>query len=182
MSISYPVVVWGKVQRVKTAPLRSSKRSSVHLLILLVLTQVPVGELVRAADPGGQLGQSRFTLVLDGAAVRDNNTGLVWEQVPDRIFDGWRASIERCKTKLVGGQKGWRAPTIDELKSVVDRTQKDPALPKGHPFSDVTSHVYWAATPSPTDDIVAWQVSFFTGVAGTDHKSLGRRVWCVLEK
>ena len=169
-----------EVQGVMATNLRSSKRSPVRLLILLLLTQLSVGEPASAGHPGEGVGKSRFTLVLDGAAVRDSKTGLVWEQSPDRIFDGWSASLERCKAKLVGGQKGWGAPTIDELKSLIDSTQKDPALPEGHPFSNITSHVYWSATPSPSDDIVAWQVSFYTGSTGTDQKSLGRRVWCVL--
>ena len=151
----------------------------VQLLVMLVLTLFAGSEWVRATERGDALGQSRFTLVLDGAGVQDNQTGLVWEQSPDRIFDRWSASIERCKTKQVGGQAGWRAPRIDELKSLVDLTQKDPALPQGHPFSNIQSAIYWSATPSPTYDIVAWQVSFFTGQTVTDDKSLLRRMWCV---
>ena len=161
------------------ALLQISQRWPVQLLVLLVLTQIPGSEGVSAAEPGKGLGQSRFTFVLDGAGVRDNQTGLVWEQSPDRIFERWSASIERCKTKRVGGQTGWRAPTIDELKSLADLTQKDPALPQGHPFSNIKSAIYWSATPSPTYDVVAWQVSFFTGTIVTDDKSLLRRVWCV---
>ena len=161
------------------ALLQLSQRWPVQLLVFLVLTQSPGDEWLSAAEPGEELAQSRFTLVLDGAGVRDNQTGLVWEQSPDRIFDRWSASIERCQTKQVGGQTGWRAPTIDELKSLVDLTQKDPAFPQDHPFSNIQSAIYWSATPSPTYDIVAWQVSFFTGQVVTDDKSLLRRMWCV---
>lgn len=121
----------------------------------------------------------RFTLVLDGAGVKDNQTGLVWEQAPDLEHDVWSRSVERCKTKAVGGQSGWRAPTIQEMKSLVDPAQKDPALPPGHPFSNIKSAIYWTATPHPTDDIVAWQVSFFSGEPVTDQKSGTRRMWCV---
>lgn len=124
-------------------------------------------------------GPSRFTLEFGGAAVRDNQTGLVWEQEPDRIHDVWGASVTRCSTKVVGGQKGWRAPSIDELKTLVDASQHDPALPAGHPFSNIKSEIYWTATPDPKDEIVAWQVSFFSGEPVTDQKSGTRRVWCV---
>jgi hypothetical protein len=122
----------------------------------------------------------RFTPVLGGEAVKDNQTGLIWEQAPDSEHDVWSRSIARCATKTVGGQKGWRAPTVEELKSLVDPVERDPALPKGHPFSNIKSAIYWTATPSPTDDIVAWQVSFFTGEAVTDQKSGTRRLWCAL--
>ncbi|MEW6544680.1 MAG: DUF1566 domain-containing protein [Nitrospirota bacterium] len=122
----------------------------------------------------------RFALVLDGAGVKDAQTGLIWERAPDLEHDVWSRSVERCAAKTVGGKTGWRAPTVDELKSLIDPEQKDPALPKNHPFSNIKSAIYWTATPSPTDDIVAWQVSFFSGEAVTDQKSGTRRVWCVL--
>jgi hypothetical protein len=117
---------------------------------------------------------------LEGAGVKDNQTGLIWEQEPDRIHDVWSASVARCPTKEVGGQKGWRAPSVDELKTLIDPSQHDPALPPGHPFSNIKSEIYWTATPDPKDEIVAWQVSFFSGEPVTDQKSGTRRMWCVL--
>ncbi len=131
--------------------------------------------VVAAADP-----PARFTLVLEGAGVKDNQTGFIWEQEPDRIHDVWGASVARCATKTVGGQTGWRAPSVDELKTLIDPSQHDPALPAGHPFSNIKSEIYWTATPHPTDDIVAWQISFFSGEPVTDQKSGTRRMWCVL--
>jgi len=131
--------------------------------------------VVAAAD-----SPARFTLVLEGAGVKDNQTGHIWEQEPDRIHDVWSASVARCTTKTVGGKSGWRAPSVDELKTLIDTSQHDPALPAGHPFSNIKSEIYWTATPDPKDDIVAWQISFFSGEPVTDQKSGTRRMWCVL--
>lgn len=133
--------------------------------------------------PGGvaaEEGSGRFTLVLDGEAVKDAATGLVWEREPDYIFEVWERSLARCATKTVGGRQGWRAPSIDEIKTLVDPEQQDPSLPAGHPFRNIKSGIYWTATTHPTDDIVAWQQSFFSGQAVTDQKSGTRRLWCVL--
>ena len=130
------------------------------------------------AEPSG----IRFTLVLGGVAVKDNQTGLIWEQEPDREHDVWSRSVARCAAKEVGGQKGWRAPSVDELKTLIDTSQHDPALPAGHPFSNIKSEIYWTATPDPKDDIVAWQVSFFSGEPVTDQKSGTRRLWCLLDQ
>ncbi len=123
---------------------------------------------------------SRFVLILDGEAVKDAVSGLVWEREPDYVFDVWDRSIARCATKTVGGKQGWRAPSIDEIKTLVDLDQQDPSLPAGHPFRNIKSGIYWTATPHPKDDIVAWQQSFFSGQAVTDQKSGTRRLWCVL--
>jgi len=141
-------------------------------LLAILVSVLWLSAPVSAAD--------RFTVIMSGEAVKDEKTGLIWEQSPDWEHDVWSRSVKRCAGKTVGGQLGWRAPTIEELKTLIDSTQKDPALPLGHPFSNIRSAIYWTATPSPSDDIVAWQVSFFSGEAVTDQKSGTRRMWCVL--
>jgi len=50
----------------------------------------------------------------------------------------------------------------------------------GRPFPKVKSERYWTASPDQNDEIVAWQVSFFSGELVTDQKSGTRRVWCVV--
>ena len=124
----------------------------------------------------------RFSLVMNGAAVKDNQTVLIWEQEPDREHDVWSRSNERCATKEIDGRKGWRGPSVEELKTLIDPAQRDPALPPGHPFSNIKSEIYWTSTPDAKDDIVAWQVSFFSGEPVTDQKSGTRRMWCVLSE
>lgn len=151
-------------------------RQVVRAYLVVVVMVALTGQAV-AADPSTP---SRFDLVLNGAGVKDNSTGLIWEQEPDREHDVWGASVARCATKEVGGQKGWRAPSVDELKTLIDASQHDPALPAGHPFTNIKSEIYWTATPHPTDDMVAWQISFFSGEPVTDQKSGTRRLWCVL--
>jgi len=146
----------------------------------LVALAVVMGDQAPTAWAETPPSSERFTLAMGGEAVKDNTTGLIWEQSPDLIHDVWSASVARCPTKTVGGQKGWRAPSVKELKSLVDPSQKDPALPQGHPFSNIKSAIYWSTTPSTSDDITAWQMSFFSGEAITDQKSGTRRVWCVL--
>jgi hypothetical protein len=124
----------------------------------------------------------RFTVTMNGEAVKDNKTGLVWEQAPDRDFNVWGASVARCATKTVGNQKTWRAPTKDELATLIDPERNDPSLPEGHPFSNIRSDIFWSSTPHASDDILAYYVSFFTGKVISDQKSQTRRMWCVLGK
>lgn len=149
--------------------------------IVLTLAALATGLGVNLIGNGKlEAAEERFALVMDGAGVKDNRTGLIWEQTPDSLHDVWTKSIERCTEKNVGGQKGWRAPTVEELKTLIDHDRKNPSLPLDHPFSNIKSAIYWTGTPSPTDEIVAWQVSFFSGEVFTDQKSGNRRMWCVL--
>lgn len=157
-----------------------NKRVRVH--IASVLAGAGCAVVLLSHGSLAEHSAARFTLVLEGAAVKDAATGLIWEQEPDREHDVWSRSVERCATKEVGGRKTWRAPSVDELKTLIDPSQHDPALPPGHPFSNVKSEIYWTSTPDPKDDIVAWQVSFFSGEPVTDQKSGTRRMWCVLDE
>jgi hypothetical protein len=158
------------------SPLKhTQKRDGAQLgAVIGLILLIDVSWAVAAGD--------RFTLTLNGEAVKDSKTGLVWEQAPDKEFDVWSASVARCATKEVGGQKGWRAPTKDELATLLDPERNDPSLPEGHPFSNIRSDIFWSSTPHPSDDILAYYVSFFTGKVISDQKSQTRRMWCVLGK
>src|SRR5688572_23848938 len=65
---------------------------------------------------------SRFVTLssFGNAAVRDNETGLVWEQSPDPTPVLWTDALLICASKSVGTRKGWRVPSIPELSSVID--------------------------------------------------------------
>jgi hypothetical protein len=136
---------------------------------------------------------SRFVVLTDfgGAAVRDNETGLVWEKAPDPGFHTWGLTAETfgrssapfyCADKRVGGRSGWRLPSIAELASLSDPSVlfPGPTLPPGHPFSNVqTDAPYWSATRVAIDPIRAYVVNFdggdvnLAGLASTLH------AWCV---
>ena len=85
-----------------------------------------------------------------------------------------------CEELITSGRVEIDRKVVTELGTRVDPEQQDPSLPQGHPFRNIRSGIYWTATPHPTDDIVAWQQSFFSGQAVTDQKSGTRRLWCVL--
>ena len=139
---------------------------------------------------------SRFQVLHSFAeqAVLDRETGLVWERTPDENRFSWgNASIggalDTCFNRTIGGRKGWRLPTVEELASLVDTTQEDPALPAGHPFmgpiftSDIDPHLpnfYWTATTEVTHNTQAYYVEIgHDGSVGTISKDFNLRRWCV---
>jgi hypothetical protein len=115
-------------------------------------------------------------------AVRDNNTGLVWERSPVALSFTWRGRAN-CINKKVGGQSGWRLPAIAELASLIDPSVPltSPALPPGHPFLNVQAAGYWSASSSADNMALAWGLAFAEGggVFTADKQITEHYIWCV---
>jgi hypothetical protein len=124
----------------------------------------------------------RFELVMNDEAVLDHETGLVWAK--DANLAGaqmtWVAAINYCiNDLLIGGRLGWRLPSIEELSSLVDKTQSNPALPSGHLFTNVQSGHYWSATTYAGSTTGAWDVTFGSGDVDGSYKTSSVYAWCV---
>jgi hypothetical protein len=130
----------------------------------------------------------RFELVLNDEAVLDKETGLVWTRDAN-LTDAkpWYDAIKYCIAEYpdwglnIGGRLGWRLPTIEELQSLVDRSQSNPALPVGHPFINVsTTKSYWSSTTDVIQPTAAHTVYFPDGTSiGAPKTSFNPEVWCV---
>ena len=125
---------------------------------------------------------SRFTSLsaFGDAAVRDNETGLVWEKTLDTTELSWTEARAACANKDVGNRKGWRLPSMPELASLVEPSiSPGPTLPIGHPFTNVQSDVYWSATTNTVDPKSAWLVFFDSGKVISAFKTITFPAWCV---
>ena len=155
---------------------------------------VRAGDLEPSAPPGSTMktldevpptwsqklpASERFVLVLDGAGVLDKETGLVWERSPDTAQRKWYDACIHCYQREVGGRKGWRLPTVEELASLVDTTNTNPVLPTGHPFSNVQSFLYWSSTTGANVTDYAWHVGLGSGFVDGNPKVYDLYVWCV---
>jgi Protein of unknown function (DUF1566) len=125
---------------------------------------------------------SRFTLLTDfgGAAVRDNETGLVWEQSPETKTMNWSGARFHCTSRRIGGRMGWRLPSVHELASLVDPSvSPGPTLPAGHPFTNVQPAHYWSASSLAGKPSHAWNVGFIMGMVHDIKTTDSHNVWCV---
>jgi hypothetical protein len=129
---------------------------------------------------------ARFTVLADfgNAAVRDNNTGLVWEQSPSTMAM-WTDARTQCLEKSVGGTRGWRLPSVVELASLIDPSLIIPSsgVPPIVPgvFTGVQSATYWSATanadlPGSTSRLL---LNFDDGTVSPTTKSSNANFWCV---
>jgi uncharacterized protein DUF1566 len=122
---------------------------------------------------------SRFTVLANfgGAAVRDNNTGLVWEQTADGTTRTWTEATAYCVNKAVGGTVGWRLPSVVELNSVRDPSLTGVYVPAI--FSGVQNKGLWSGTTVAGNSIDAWLVDFSGGVVVIFTKGTSAWAWCV---
>jgi Protein of unknown function (DUF1566) len=132
---------------------------------------------------------TRFIVLsnFNDAAVLDRETGLVWEKTLEVTTLSWSEAQNACISKNVGGRGGWKLPSIQELRSLMDPTVPfpGPALPAGHPFigvqsSDSEPTPYWTSTTWGHDVSAAWFVDLDDGSAGIlDKPQKAAYYWCV---
>jgi len=109
----------------------------------------------------------RFAVCDDvyGDMVLDKETGLIWSRDANPFANPtqWIMAKIKCHSNFArGNRRGWRLPTVEELSSLIG--PGDPALPQGHPFTNVQSGYYWSSTNYKTSALDhAWAVLMTTG-------------------
>jgi hypothetical protein len=127
----------------------------------------------------------RFTDNSDGT-VTDNLTGLMWAK--DANIFGYRSwsnalsdannlslGLEGCSTNYTD----WRLPNSNELQTLIDKSNFNPALPSGHPFLNVQTSFYWSSTTYAYYTSYAWSVYMYYGDVGIYIKTNYNYVWPV---
>ena len=114
---------------------------------------------------------NRFTDNQDGT-IFDSHTNLLWLKDANHFKTSmlWKEAVDACKTLEISGG-GWRLPEVKELLSLVDYSRYNPALPQGHPFSNVQSSYYWSATTDAYNIYYAWVVYMYNGSVDYGYKA-----------
>ena len=127
---------------------------------------------------------ARFVVLsnMNNDAVLDRETGLVWEKNVSNA-DIVAAQVgTTCAQRTTGDRKGWRPPTLPELHSLVQPSRSNPALPDGHPFTNIQLGfaAYWTTTPDQSTPGFVFGVTFAEGGTSSLNASIGdARLWCV---
>jgi len=127
-------------------------------------------------DGADSCHSSRFLCVFtDDAAVLDRETGLVWQRTANPAAVPWLTAITTCATAATGGRLGWRVPTEEELRTVM-QIALDPAAP----FTVNAFGGYW--TGRTVDGSTTDAFSILAQGAGNrtvSPKTASLRYWCV---
>ncbi len=156
------------------------------LAVLLVVCLLPWsmaearGQRCKEHKPETTPG-SDFVIHKDGTATH-KKTGLMWK----RCVEGMQIKAGRCRGDLqkvfwsdvfkqyqgvkFAAYSDWRAPTIDELKTIVEKRCKSPALNLSI-FPDAPNLQAWSASGVEGQDGKAWQMYTASGVALKANKA-----------
>jgi hypothetical protein len=127
----------------------------------------------------------------NNVALLDRETGLVWQRSPDPVVQKatWADALAGChflgsvgfpNSPPTGNRLGWRLPSVEELASLVDPTQTNPALPPGHPFQNIQNVLaYWTASTEETNAAGAYAIPFSDGGMEPVLKTDNLFYWCV---
>jgi len=127
------------------------------------------GDLERGVD----WPSPRFTTDPGNETVTDNLTGLMWTKnanLPGGTT-GWQQALDYANSLTLAGYSDWRLPNRKELHSLTDFSRYNPALPAGHPFTNVQAGYYWSSTTYASDPDYAWRVYMWYGYVYFDYKS-----------
>lgn len=149
-------------------------------------------------EKGVGMATGRFVDNNNGT-VTDNLTGLIWLKegqcvafsagdATGRNSRLWAAAVASANQLASGycgltdGSKAgdWRLPNVNELFSLIDRGQLNPALPTGSPLAASTAAGgYWSSTIYAGDSGSAWLVNCYDGYVFYISKSVDYYVRCV---
>jgi hypothetical protein len=95
--------------------------------------------------------------------ITDTGSRLVWEKTKGTSTYTWAQAKAYCENLTLGGNSDWRLPTRNELQSIVEYTQYNPAINKAF-FPDTISTEFWSSTKVTWDyEDYNWYVGFNDG-------------------
>ncbi len=131
---------------------------------------------------GAPWPEPRFAVT--GESVLDRLTSLTWshDANPAEFPMTWNealAFIEGLNRENRFGCNDWRLPNRRELRSLIGYQTRKPALPEGHPFSNLFESWYWSATTAAISPGHAWYVHLAGGRMFYGNKEESFLVWPV---
>ncbi len=135
---------------------------------------------VHDLKPAPDMGCTRYTFADGTDAVRDSETGLVWQRVQSSGMQTWADAGTACATLTIGGDK-WRLPKVSELITVLDPAASTPSgLDPDYFSTNEPGDYYWTATAQAIGaGSGAWNVDTSTGETAPGLNSQQFYVRCV---
>ena len=116
-----------------------------------------------AFQSGKVLPEKRFYDHKNGT-VTDSLSGLMWTKNANLLHGrgNWSEAkkfIMRLNAEKYCGYKDWRLPKVEDFRTLIDYSRKNPVLPDQHPFLHPVSGIYWSSEPNVRNPDYAWCVN-----------------------
>jgi hypothetical protein len=129
---------------------------------------------------GLSLLQAEITRDAATGIVSDSVTHLEWQDDAVGSTMTWQSAIDTCENLTLGNYDDWRLPNINELKSIIDRSNNNQAIKDGFTNTSSGSSYYWSSSTREYYKDNAWFVYFGTGYyVYYDYKDDNLYVRCV---
>ena len=110
--------------------------------------------------------------------VIDSFSGLMWQKATGMKNITWSGAIRYCKKIEIGGYADWKAPSIDELMSLIDKNGFKISINTKY-FPDTIESFYWTSSIDKNDKSRAWLVFFDSGFGDHSYKDRKGHIRCV---
>jgi len=145
-----------------------------------VASATALGLLFASAPASPAAPAGRYAV--SGGVVKDNKTGLYWQQMPSPTPYSLAGATTYCAGNAAGlSGTNWRLPTIKELQTLVDDSVASPGPTiDATVFPGTPAAFFWSSTPyALTPSSYAWVVFFNDGSTSEGVVSSMLDVRCV---
>jgi len=117
-------------------------------------------------------------------SVHDTQRALEWQDNNETNSSTyrWQEAIDYCERLVMDGDSDWRLPNINELKTVIDRDKKEPAIKESlfEYIGEENYYGYWSSSSVADFENYAWIIYFGNGIVYSNYKEYnGLYVRCV---
>ncbi len=88
----------------------------------------------------------------------------------------WDGANQYCGNLDLGGKTDWRLPSMDELETIIDFSQFNPAI---NPVFSCRPNGYWSGSTHVGHPGNTWYIGFYGGLAGWGTETYYGYVRCV---
>ncbi len=125
--------------------------------------------------------EQRFKALPELGGVLDNETQLIWEQLPEYNSDKWDWASRHCNQLKLGNRFGWRLPTLAELTTLLDVSS--PTNFPNSPLLVPPPDGIWTSTQTNLGSNGVWAIDTGYGIAfKTIKDNANHGAWCVRGK
>lgn len=160
-----------------------SAQNKVVVIPLTKIVQAPIEPYAPVTAPS----PSNTDYTVGFFTVTDNVTDLIWQKEDDNIPRTWDEAWDYCQGLEHPPMKSltdWRLPRIDELATIVNYNNENPAI-NSYAFPNTNFSSYWSATTIANDSGFALAIDFSSGTSsgsvedGSSNKLSENYVRCV---